>query len=321
MAELLELDNLKVHFHSSEGLVRAVDGVSWSIGHSSVLGLVGESGCGKTVTSLAILKLIQKPGVIAGGRMLFEGEDMVPMPEDAMRKIRGNRISMIFQEPMTALNPVFTIGNQIGEAVVIHKNAGRKEARGLAIEMLGKVGIPSPEKRVDDYPHQLSGGMRQRAMIAMALMCGPKLLIADEPTTALDVTIQAQILDLMLQIKESHQASILLITHNLGVVAQTCGRVVVMYAGKMAEAADVKTLFANPAHPYTRGLMDSIPASRSAGSKARLREIKGQVPGLRSLPTGCYFHPRCPEAMQVCREMEPEMKKLPSGASVACWLY
>jgi len=321
MPHLLELDNLKVHFHSSDGLARAVDGVSWSMGEGEALGLVGESGCGKTVTSLAILKLIQKPGVIAGGKMLFEGEDLVPLPEERMRKIRGNRIAMIFQEPMTALNPVFTVGNQIGEAVAIHKNAGRKEARDKAIEMLGKVGIPSPEKRVDDYPHQLSGGMRQRAMIAMALSCDPRLLIADEPTTALDVTIQAQILDLMTQIKDSYKASILLITHNLGVVAQTCARVVVMYAGKVAEMAETKTLFSNPAHPYTRGLMESIPTGRSAGSKARLKEIKGQVPGLRSLPDGCYFHPRCPQAMPVCREKEPEMKTLPSGSRAACWLY
>ncbi|MDH5637018.1 MAG: ABC transporter ATP-binding protein [Nitrospinota bacterium] len=321
MPELLELDNLRVHFRTSEGLAPAVDGVSYSVGHGSMVGLVGESGCGKTVTSLAILKLIQKPGHIAGGKMLFEGEDLVPMPEPAMRRIRGNRIAMIFQEPMTALNPVFTIGNQIEEAITLHMDVGRKEARDRAVETLVKVGIPSPEKRIDDYPHQLSGGMRQRAMIAMALSCDPELLIADEPTTALDVTIQAQILDLMIQMKESYGASVLLITHNLGVVAQTCQKVVVMYAGKVVESADVKTLFANPAHPYTEGLLNSLPSPKNAGSKMKLTEIKGQVPSLHALPKGCYYHPRCPKVMDICKQQEPELKSIGPDQQAACWLH
>ncbi|MDH5478208.1 MAG: ABC transporter ATP-binding protein, partial [Nitrospinota bacterium] len=287
----------------------------------SVVGLVGESGCGKTVTSLAILKLIQKPGRIAGGKMIFDGEDLVPMSEDKMRQIRGNRIAMIFQEPMTALNPVFTIGDQIEEGITLHMNVSRREARERAVGILEKVGIPSPEKRVDDYPHQLSGGMRQRAMIAMALSCDPQLLIADEPTTALDVTIQAQILDLMLQMKDSYGASILLITHNLGVVAQTCEKVVVMYAGKVVESADVNNLFANPAHPYTQGLLASLPSAKNAGSKMKLSEIKGQVPGLLNLPTGCYYHPRCPKVMSVCKEQEPPLKTLANGCQAACWLH
>ncbi|MDH4184154.1 MAG: ABC transporter ATP-binding protein [Nitrospinota bacterium] len=321
MPKLLELDNLKIQFHTSQGVAPAVDGVSYSVDTGSAVGLVGESGCGKTVTSLAILKLIQNPGRIAGGKILFDGVDLVPLPEDEMRRIRGNKISMIFQEPMTALNPVFTVGSQIGEAVILHRGASRKQARDRSIEMLQKVGIPSPEKRVDDYPHQLSGGMRQRAMIAMALSCDPKLIIADEPTTALDVTIQAQILDLMTQMKETYGASILLITHNLGVVAQTCQKVVVMYAGKVVEEALVDTLFANPAHPYTIGLMESIPSPGASGSKARLKEIKGQVPSLYNLPQGCYFHPRCPRAMDICREQQPELKSLASGSRVSCWLY
>ncbi len=320
MANLLELDDLKVYFDTERGVARAVDGVSYSIGRGKTLGVVGESGCGKTVSALSILRLVQTPGRIAGGRVVFEGADLLTLAEEEMRKIRGNRISMIFQEPMTSLNPVFTIGNQISETVRIHRGATRGEAWEHSIEMLAKVGIPSPERRVSDYPHQLSGGMRQRAMIAMALSCDPTLLIADEPTTALDVTIQAQILDLMMEMKGQYNASIIMITHDLGVVAQTCDDVVVMYAGRVVESAPVTTLFANPSHPYTRGLIGSIP-SFSGARKKRLNEIKGMVPSLTNLPKGCSFNPRCPDVMDVCREKEPQLKRLQNGSCAACWLH
>ncbi|VAX21786.1 Oligopeptide transport ATP-binding protein OppD (TC 3.A.1.5.1) [hydrothermal vent metagenome] len=322
MSHLLELEDLKVFFDTSSGIARAVDGVSYSIDSGRTLGVVGESGCGKTVSALSILRLTPKPGRIAGGKIIFEGDDLLGLSENEMRKIRGNRIAMIFQEPMTSLNPVFTIGNQISEGVRLHRGADRKEAWERSIEMLKKVGIPSPEKRVSDYPHQLSGGMRQRAMIAMALSCDPTLLIADEPTTALDVTIQSQILDLMTEMREQYSASIILITHDLSVVAQTCDDVVVMYAGKVVESAPVKTLFSDPSHPYTRGLLESIPSRHVKGEgKKRLKEIKGVVPALTDLPAGCPFNPRCPDVMDVCRIDKPELKAIKSGASAACWLY
>lgn len=322
MPHLLKLEDLKVFFHTNVGVAKAVDGVSYSIDSGRTLGVVGESGCGKTVSALSILRLTPKPGRIAGGKIIFEGDDLLGLSENEMRKIRGNRIAMIFQEPMTSLNPVFTIGNQISEGVRLHRGADRKEAWERSIEMLKKVGIPSPEKRISDYPHQLSGGMRQRAMIAMALSCDPTLLIADEPTTALDVTIQSQILDLMREMREQYSASIILITHDLAVVAQACDDVVVMYAGKVVESAPVKTLFSDPLHPYTRGLLESIPFRHGKGEgKKRLKEIKGVVPALTSLPAGCPFNPRCPDVMDVCRIDKPELKIVKSGSRAACWLY
>ncbi len=320
MSALLELDNVKVYFDTSNGVAKAVDGVSYTVEPASTVGIVGESGCGKTVSALSILRLVPDPGRIAGGRIMFEGRNLLDNTEDQMRAIRGNDISMIFQEPMTALNPVFTIGDQIAEAVRLHRGASKKEAWDRAIEMLTKVGVPAPERRVSDYPHQLSGGMRQRAMIAMAMSCDPKLLIADEPTTALDVTIQLQILDLMIEMKEKFGTAIIFITHDLGVVAQTCDEVVVMYAGKVAEEAPVDALFNNPAHPYTQGLLASIPSSHS-GERSRINEIEGLVPSVLNLPKGCYFHPRCPKVMDVCRERTPELKTVSSGARAACFLY
>ncbi len=319
MTKLLEVRDLIVEFSTPGGLARAVDRVSFSLNKGETLGIVGESGCGKTVTAFSILRLIQPPGRISGGEVLFEGKDLLKLSENEMRKVRGSDISMIFQEPMSALNPVFTIGNQIVEAIRVHTDIGKKDAWEKAAGLLAKVGIPSPEKRITDYPHQLSGGMRQRAMIAMALSCNPKLLIADEPTTALDVTIQAQILDLMVEMKDGLDASVLLITHDLGVVAQTCDHVVVIYAGRVVESATVEALFAKPAHPYTQGLLGSIPARHE--TKERLTEIEGMVPGLLDLPTGCSFHPRCPEAMDRCRTESPELAPVDSKTSTACWLY
>jgi len=321
MSHLLELEDLKVFFDTSNGVAKAVDGVSYSIDSGRALGVVGESGCGKTVSALSILRLTPKPGRIAGGKIIFEEDNLLDLKENEMRKIRGNRIAMIFQEPMTSLNPVFTIGNQISEGVRLHRDVSRKEAWERSIKMLEKVGIPSPGKRVCDYPHQLSGGMRQRAMIAMALSCDPSLLIADEPTTALDVTIQSQILDLMWEMRDQYAASLILITHDLAVVAQTCDDVVVMYAGKVVESATVKALFSHPFHPYTRGLLESIPAGHGQGAGKRLKEIKGIVPALTDLPPGCPFHPRCPDVMDVCRMDKPELKVIEPGSSAACWLY
>ena len=277
-----------------------------------------EPGCGKTVSALSILKLTPKPGEIAGGEILFKGQDLCALDERAMQKIRGAEIAMIFQEPMTALNPVFTIGNQIAEGILLHQNVSTKEAWDRAIEMLTKVQIPNAKQRVNEYPHQLSGGMRQRAMFAMALACNPSLLIADEPTTALDVTIQAQVLDLMIEMKQQFGASIILITHDLGVVAQTCDKVVVMYAGKVAEVAPVNNLFDNPCHPYTIGLLDSIPTRKKGG---RLSEIKGVVPTLLDRPDGCYYNPRCPKVMDICREKSPKLKKTGADSMAACWLH
>jgi oligopeptide/dipeptide ABC transporter ATP-binding protein len=318
---LVDIRDLCTYFHSDDGVAKAVDGVSYAIPAGRTLGLVGESGCGKSVTALSILRLIPSPpGRIERGRILFEGRDLLKLSEAAMRRIRGNDISMIFQEPMTSLNPVFTCGNQITEVLRLHQGLGKREALERAIEMLAKVGIPSPEQRVHEYPHQLSGGQKQRVMIAMALACNPKLLIADEPTTALDVTIQAQILDLLRALQAEFHMAILLITHDLGVIAEMAERVAVMYAGKIAELADAGELFGNPKHPYTVGLFGSLPRLGTHGE--RLNVIPGVVPNPIDFPPGCKFHPRCPRAFDRCRVEEPELRAVGSDGHVAaCHLY
>ncbi len=320
---LIEIRDLHTQFFTDEGLARAVDGVSYTVGRGETLGVVGESGCGKSVTALSILRLIpDPPGKIVDGQILFEDKNLLDLPPAAMRRIRGNDISMIFQEPMTSLNPVFTIGNQIAEAVRLHQGMNRKEAMGKAVEMLDIVGIPVPEHRVHEYPHQLSGGMRQRAMIAMALSCNPRVLIADEPTTALDVTIEAQILDLMRGLQDELGTAIIMITHDLGVIAEMARKVVVMYAGKVVEQAQVGELFAEPNHPYTQGLLRSLPrADKDAtGEKHRLQEIPGIVPSLLNLPPGCKFASRCPKVMAVCEEEEPPLEQVAPDHYSACWL-
>jgi oligopeptide/dipeptide ABC transporter ATP-binding protein len=320
---VLELKNLKTFFYTYEGVAKAVDGVSYRLAKGEPLGVVGESGCGKSVTALSILRLIPfPPGKIVGGEILFKGDNLLKRSEDEMRKIRGNRISMIFQEPMTSLNPVFTVGNQIQETLKLHQGLSKKDSLDKAIETLRLVNIPSPEKSVWRYPHELSGGMRQRVMIAMALACNPEILIADEPTTALDVTIQAQILDLMNKLKEELGMAIILITHNLGVVAETAKRVIVMYAGKIVEEAETKTLFGNPQHPYTLGLLKSIPilGDKFRRGKVRLNEISGVVPSLYELPSGCKFSTRCSSVMDICREKEPDLKEIEKSHFSSCWL-
>jgi oligopeptide/dipeptide ABC transporter ATP-binding protein len=320
---VLEIRDLKTYFFTYEGVAKAVDGVSYQLAKGEPLGVVGESGCGKSVTALSILRLIPvPPGKIVGGEILFKGKNLIDLPEEEMRKIRGNRISMIFQEPMTSLNPVFTIGNQIQETIKLHQGLSKRESLEKAIEMLRLVNIPSPERCVNQYPHELSGGMRQRAMIAMSLACNPEILIADEPTTALDVTIQAQILDLMNKLKEELGMAIILITHNLGVIAETVNRVLVMYAGKIVEEAKTKTLFENPQHPYTGGLLKSIPrlGDKVRHGKVRLSEIPGVVPSLYEIPSGCKFSTRCPSVMDICEEKEPELKEIEKGHFSACWL-
>lgn len=310
MNTLLEIKNLSTHFHTAAGLVKAADGISLAIPRGGIVALVGESGCGKSVTAMSILRLIaEPPGKIASGEIWLYSKkekpvDLLKLSEKEMRRIRGNRIAMIFQEPMTSLNPVFTVGNQIGEAILLHQKVSRKEARRETIAMLKKVGISNPERRTDDYPHQMSGGMRQRVMIAMALSCNPELLIADEPTTALDVTIQAQILDLIKNLVDEMGMSLLLITHDLGIVAEYAKEVIVMYAGKIAEQAPVLELFQNPKHPYTRGLMASIPSLKKKG-ESRLRTIPGFVPHLARLPKGCSFQERCERVQNDCREFDP----------------
>ena len=322
MNPLLRVEDLKTHFFTRDGVVRAVDGVSFGVNEGETLAVVGESGCGKSVTSLSILRLIASPpGKIVSGRLMFRGKDLLERTEKQMQDLRGNEISMIFQEPMTSLNPVLAIGRQIGEALTLHRGLSRAAARARTVELLGQVGIAEPERRVSQYPHQLSGGMRQRVMIAMALACEPRLLIADEPTTALDVTIQAQILDLMRKLKETSGAAILLITHDLGVVAEMAQRVVVMYAGRKVEEAPVAALFARPLHPYTRGLMASIPRLDGAPQerRPRLAEIPGMVPSLRDPIEGCYFAPRCPHATGKCRAEYPSLEDKGRGHSVACW--
>ncbi len=315
---LLEIDGLKTWFRTDDGLVRAVDGVDCAVETGETLALVGESGCGKSVTALSILRLVAvPPGEYAGGAIRFEGEDVLQASEERMREIRGNDVAMIFQEPMTSLNPVFTVGEQIVEAVQLHEKLAAGPARKRAVEMLQRVGIPGAERRVDEYPHQMSGGMRQRVMIAMALACSPKLLIADEPTTALDVTIQAQILELLNRLQQELGMSVLLITHDLGVVAETAHRVVVMYAGKVVEQAGVEELFAGPRHPYTVGLLGSLPKLDGVGE--RLTPIEGNVPDARQMPSGCRFHPRCPLAQPRCESEEPPLEGEPAHR-VACWV-
>jgi peptide/nickel transport system ATP-binding protein len=322
---LLEIRGLKTYFDTDDGTVRAVDGVDLRVGRGETVGIVGESGCGKTVTAMSVLKLIaMPPGRIAGGEILWRGRDLVPLGHEAMRRIRGKEIGIVFQEPMTSLNPVYTVGAQIAEAVREHEGGGgigRRAAFDRAIEMLRLVHIPNPERRARDYPHQFSGGMRQRVMIAMALSCNPQLLIADEPTTALDVTIQAQILDLLAEIQERFGMAIMLITHAMGVVAETAQRVVVMYAGKVAEQAPVEELFAAPRHPYTQGLIRSIPRLDRAGEKrTRLAAIPGSVPSLAAPSPGCRFAPRCGFAMPTCTAAEPRLREVAPGHKVACIL-
>jgi oligopeptide/dipeptide ABC transporter ATP-binding protein len=321
---ILEIDNLQTHFFTPGGVVRAVDGVSYVVKSGETLGVVGESGCGKSVTALSVLRLVaDPPGRIVGGSIRFDGIDLLALSEAEMRAIRGNDISMIFQEPMTSLNPLMTIGRQIGEAIVLHQGLSWREAMPEAAEMLRRVHIPEPEHRLHAYPHQLSGGMRQRAMIAMALSCNPRLLIADEPTTALDVTIQAQILDLMREIQDTLGTAIMLITHDMGVVAENADRVVVMYAGRKVEEATADELFDNPGHPYTRGLLGSLPnlevAARRNARRARLNEIKGMVPSLANLPEGCSFAPRCRFATDECRAAYPPLLEQRPGHWIACW--
>ena len=315
---LLEVRGLRTLFSGEQGEVRAVDGVDLRLERGRTLGIVGESGCGKSVTALSIMGLVpQPPGRIAAGEVLFEGEDLLKLPAQRLRDLRGDKISMIFQEPMTSLNPAFTVGEQITEAILRHRDVAPREARAQAIEMLHRVGIPSPERRAGDYPHQLSGGMRQRVMIAMALACNPKLLIADEPTTALDVTIQAQILELMRALRAELGTAIILITPDLGVIAELADDVVVMYAGKVIERCAVPVLFSEPQHPYTVGLLGSIP--RLDREQARLSAIDGFVPDAAAMPAGCRFHPRCPFAVEKCFHEEPQLTEVRKDHFAACW--
>jgi oligopeptide/dipeptide ABC transporter ATP-binding protein len=318
---LLSIRDLRAGFHSYEGFVPAVDGIDFEVLRGETLGLVGESGCGKSVTALSVLRLLRCPPAEITGQIFFEARDLLKLSEAEIRRVRGNTISMIFQEPMTSLNPVLTIGRQISEAVRLHFAASPQEARDRAVEMLRRVQIPSPEARLDEFPHQLSGGMRQRVMIAMALSCNPELLLADEPTTALDVTIQAQIMNLMVRLKAEFQTAIVLITHDLGLIAEVASRVVVMYAGKVVEEAPVRDLFKDPRHPYTRGLLGSIP---KIGSTARggslLHEIPGIVPNPLTFPPGCRFHPRCRQAMKICLTREPPLGRIARHRRVYCWL-
>lgn len=316
---LLRVQDLEVRFHTEAGMARAVDGVSFDLEAGQTLGLVGESGCGKSVTALSLLGLVPSPpGRICGGRALLEGRDLLALSEAQMCKVRGADVAMIFQEPMTSLNPVMTCGAQICEAILLHQSVSRPEARGRAVEALQRVGMPAPEQRLDEYPHQLSGGMRQRVMIAMALSCNPKVLVADEPTTALDVTIQAQILDLLESLQADLAMAVLLITHDLGVVAEAAHRVAVMYAGQIVEATTTEALFARPLHPYTQGLMKSlVPVTRKPGG--RLETIGGAVPEATDLPPGCRFHPRCPLADDRCRREAPALAEINVGRSLRCW--
>lgn len=318
---LLQIDNLKTYFRLRDGVVRAVDDVSYSVQAGEMLGVVGESGCGKSIAALSVMGLVPKPaGQVVGGSIKLLGRDLVSLSEAEMRTIRGNDIAMIFQEPMTALNPVLRVGFQIAETIVLHRKIGWAKARERALEMLRHVQIPDPERRARQYPHELSGGMRQRVMIAIALACDPKLLIADEPTTALDVTVQAQILSLLSDLRQRLGTAIILITHDLGVVAQTCDRVVVMYGGRKVEEASVGDLFRAPQHPYTQGLMASMPRikARSSNAKPRLTEIRGTVPNLKDPPPGCRFADRCPRAQDICRREDPVLKRC-RGHSVACF--
>lgn len=318
-ADLLKVRNLRTSFQTDEGEVKAVDGVSFTLPKGKTLGIVGESGSGKSITALSILQLLASNGRIKDGEIIFKGQNLVGYTQEQMRSIRGNAISMIFQEPMTSLNPVFTVGQQISEAVIKHQKLSKKQAMERSIDLLKLVGIPSPEARVKNYPYELSGGMRQRVMIAMALSCDPEMLIADEPTTALDVTIQAQILDLIKELQHRLGMSVMFITHDLGVVAETCDFVSVMYAGQVVEYADVYTLFKNPKHPYTIGLLNSLP--RHDVEQQKLEPISGNVPSIRDMPQGCRFAPRCPAATDLCRERLPELVKDDNGNDVRCWIY
>jgi oligopeptide/dipeptide ABC transporter ATP-binding protein len=323
MSHLLEVKNLQTHFPTRAGLVRAVEGVSFHLDEGELLGLVGESGCGKSITALSIMRLIAAPGRIAGGEIWFAGENLRAASEERMRAIRGDDVAMIFQDPMTSLNPVYTVGEQIAEALRLHRNLNRRQAREAAVEAMREVAIPDPARRADDYPHQLSGGMRQRVMIAMALACDPKLLIADEPTTALDVTIQAQILELIDELRRTRNLAVLLITHDLGVVAEVADRVCVMYTGRIVEESPVGELFARPKHPYTEGLLRSVPklSSDEVGRAERLQTIEGTVPKPSNLPPGCHFAPRCPHRMPRCTEGDIPLYQLEGGVGVRCVLY
>ena len=323
-SHILQVRNLKTYFYTVEGVGKAVDDVSFDLDRGETLGLVGESGCGKSVSALSIMRLIKTPpGRIVQGEIRYEDTDLLGLPIKGMKIIRGKKISMIFQEPMTSLNPVFTIGAQISEMICLHARLNRKDSWNRAVEMIAKVQIPSPEKRAHAYPHQLSGGMRQRAMIAMALSCNPGVLIADEPTTALDVTVQAQIIDLMLQLRDEFGTAILLITHDLGVIAEIARRIVVMYAGKVVEEGETVEIFDQPRHPYTQGLLRSIPRmqERSESGRQRLQEIKGVVPSLYQLPTGCSFFPRCSQSLRVCSEEASELIEVGARHKVRCHLF
>lgn len=323
MGRILEIRNLSTHFSTEHGIIKAVEKIDLFVEEGDTLGIVGESGCGKTVLALSIMRLVPSPpGRIASGTIFFRGVNLLQLSMDEMRGIRGKDISMVFQEPMTSLNPVLRIGDQIAESIKLHQGVGRKEAANRAIESLRLVGMPSPEKVVSNYPHQMSGGMRQRVMIAMALSCGPRLLLADEPTTALDVTIQAQIIDLISSLKEDIGTSVILITHDLGVIAEAAQYVAVMYTGGIVEYASVNDLFSKPLHPYTVGLMESIPKiDKVLGPDEYLKVIPGTVPSLYNLPDGCSFQDRCPHVMKICREEKPQLKETTPGHKVHCWLY
>ena len=320
---LLEVNNLKTYFYTEDGVVKAVDGVDFTVGRGEVLGLVGESGCGKSVTSLSIMRLIGIPGKVVEGEIMFEGRDLLKLSESEMVHMRGNRISMVFQQPQSSLNPVFKVADQVGEVLQIHQNMGKEESWNRAVELLRLVGIPDPESKAHSFPHEMSGGQAQRVMIAMALALNPQLLIADEPTTALDVTIQAQILDLLRDLRERMDTAVILITHDLGVISEMADRVAVMYAGRIVEQTDVRTLFREPMHPYTQGLMASIPVLGTV--KDKLDVIPGSVPNLVNLPPGCQFAPRCRSRMQyqlkICTEIEPELEPVGTGHIARCWLY
>ena len=319
---LLDIQNLSTFFHTEENIIRSVRNINLTLYPGETVALVGESGCGKSVTALSAMRLVSiPPGKFENGRILFKGKDLLQVSELGMQKIRGNEIAMIFQEPMTSLNPIFTIGDQIIEAICLHQNKSPDEAKILALEILKKVAMPSPEQRINQYPHELSGGMKQRVMIAMSIVCGPSLLIADEPTTALDVTIQAQILDLLDELRKETQMAILLITHNLGIVAQYADRVAVMYSGKIVEHASVEKIFASPSHPYTKGLLNSLPQDIII---EKLETIQGSVPHPAFLPRGCAFHPRCPDKMDICTREIPKLEDLGDTKEqhhTACWLY
>ena len=316
----LKINSLKTCFKTPAGIVKAVDGVSLKVNENEVLGIVGESGCGKSVLALSILRLLpMPPAFFAGGEVQFKGHNLLNVSDKYIRGIRGNKISMIFQEPMTALNPVFTVGNQLSEVYRVHRNMHYKQALDKSVDILEAVGVPDPGSRISEYPHELSGGLRQRVMIAMALACRPELLIADEPTTALDVTIQAQILDLMMKLRDNLGTAIIMITHNLGVIAETSDRVMVMYTGKVMEIASTPDLFDRPLHPYTKGLLRAIPSATSDFDSKELYEISGTVPSLLELPSGCRFNTRCPEAEDICRKKDPELHEIGPGHKVTCW--